>query len=71
MAGGRELLQGYQSYRPDPVCQRRRWAPERGWIKVSYIGSEGERTTPYKRGEISTIEAPFEDKTVRGALDSG
>ena len=30
MAGGRGLLQWYQSHEPDPVCQRGRWAPERG-----------------------------------------
>jgi len=29
-AGGRGLLQWYQSHTPDLVCQRGRWAPERG-----------------------------------------
>ena len=29
-AGGCGLLQWYQSHGPDPVCQRGRWAPERG-----------------------------------------
>ena len=30
MAGGRGLLQWYQSHGPGPLCQRGRWAPERG-----------------------------------------
>ena len=59
MAGGRGLLQWYQSLGPDQVCQRGRWAPERGWMKVSHIGSSGERTTPSKHGDTSTNRRAF------------
>ena len=30
MAGGHGLLQWYQSHGLGPVCQRGRWAPEKG-----------------------------------------
>ena len=41
-----------------------------GWMKVSYIRSWGERTTPYKRGDISTHRGAFWTKPWV-ALDSG
>jgi len=31
--GGCGVLQWYQSHGHDPVFQRGRWAPERGWIE--------------------------------------
>ena len=66
MAGGRRLLQWYQSHGPDPMCQRGRWAPERGWMKASHIGSCGERTTPYKRGETSNHRGAFSGQNREG-----
>jgi len=70
MAGGRGLLQWYQSQGPDPRCQRGRWAPERGWMKVSHIGSWGERTTPYKREDTSIHRDAFWGQN-REARDGG
>jgi len=40
-----------------------------GWMKVSHIGVEENEPRLICVGTPQLIEAPFEDKTVRGALD--
>ena len=67
MAGGRGLLQWYQSHGPNPMCQRGRWGPERGGgCKYPTSGVEENEPRLISVGTPQPIEAPFEDKTVRG-----
>jgi len=65
MAGGRGLLQWYQSHGPNPMCRRGRWAPERGGWRYPTSGVEENEPRLISVGIAQPIEAYFEDKTVR------
>jgi len=68
-AGDRGLVQWYQSHGPDLVCQRGRWAPERGvdWEDPT-SGVEENEPHLISLGIPQPFETPFEDKIVTAGM---